>query len=108
MELETNPLAIARRIRRLIGGHDPQALESAARRLGVDEQALRISVDDVEPEPTIDVLKAVVREYGVDPTWLITGEHDASSHRLADAKQGRAEITNLVSPSTAPPSASTF
>ena len=25
----------------------------------------------------------VIREYGVDPTWLLTGEYQSSSHRVA-------------------------
>lgn len=73
--------AIAARIRGLIGGQD-SSLSDAARRLKVDEISLRMSVDTLAPYPTVDVIAAVVREYGVDPTWLLVGEYDASTHRV--------------------------
>ena len=77
--------AIAARIKGLIAGQDP-SLSDAARRLKVDEVSLRMSVDDLAPYPTIDVVAAVVREYGVDPTWLLTGEYDSSVHRMMAEK----------------------
>ena len=44
-----------------------------------------MSIDELAPYPTVDVIAAVVREYGVDPTWLLVGEYDATSHRhIAD------------------------
>jgi hypothetical protein len=72
---------IAARLRGLLSGQgEPQAL---AARLRVDETALRMSIDLVSPYPTLDVIAAVVREYAVDPNWLITGEYDSGSHRAA-------------------------
>jgi len=73
---------IAARLRCLIAGqhHD---LTEAARRLGVEELSLRISIDDISPFPTLDVLSAFVRHYGVDPSFVITGRYDASTHRRA-------------------------
>ena len=50
--------------------------------LGVEELALRMSIDEVSPHPTIDVMIAVVRHYGVDPNWLLTGEYDPALHRV--------------------------
>lgn len=32
---------------------------------------------------TVEVLTAVIREFGVDPTWLVTGAYDAGTHRAA-------------------------
>lgn len=76
--------AIAARIRGLLGGQD-SSLSDAAQRLKVDEVSLRMSVDTLAPYPTVDVIAAMVREYGVDPTWLLTGEYDATTHRaIAD------------------------
>jgi hypothetical protein len=49
--------------------------------LGVSEASLRISLDPTNPDPTFDVLAAVIRVYGVDPTWLVTGLYDPISHR---------------------------
>jgi hypothetical protein len=90
--------AIAARIRGLVGGQDA-SLSDASRRLKVDEVSLRISIDELAPYPTVDVIAAVVREYGVDPTWLLTGEYDAASHRhIADKHTGElpVAINNLI------------
>jgi hypothetical protein len=40
-----------------------------------------MSTDDLDPHPTYDVLLAVIREYGVDPSWLVTGSYDSGGHR---------------------------
>ena len=77
--------AIASRIRGLMGGEE-LSMSDAARRLRVDELSLRMSVDDLAPYPTVDVIAAVVREYGVDPTWLLTGEYDSATHRTMEDK----------------------
>jgi len=80
--------AIAARIRGLIGGQEVNAPD-AAKRLRVDEVSLRISIDELAPYPTVDVIAAVVREYGVDPTWLLVGEYDSNTHRnMADKHTG--------------------
>jgi hypothetical protein len=84
---------IAARLRGLLSGQgEPQAL---AARLRVDETALRMSIDLVSPYPTLDVIAAVVREYAVDPSWLITGEYDSGSHRAA-IEAGTAELPAIV------------
>jgi len=57
-----------------------------ASRLHVDEAELRMTVDSESPRPTMDVLLAVIREYGVDASWLLTGEYDLATHRrIAEA-----------------------
>lgn len=81
---------IAGRIRGLLAGQDA-GLPDAARRLGVDEVALRMSTDELAPYPTIDVIAAVIRLYGVDPSWLLTGHYDGATHRES------LEAENLVS-----------
>lgn len=73
--------AIAARIRGLLSGQGD--LSSLAVTLRVDEVALRISIDELSPYPTMGVIAAVVREYGVDPSWLLTGEYNAGAHREA-------------------------
>jgi hypothetical protein len=75
--------AIAQRLRGLIAGQDNGDLAKTAARLGVEEVSLRMSVDDLSPHPTVEVLAAVIREYGVDPHWLLTGDYDPSRHRTA-------------------------
>ena len=72
---------IAARIRDLIGRE--ASLKTAAKRLGVAESALRMSVADVAPFPGTDVVAAVVREYGVDPMWLLTGVYNPAAHRAS-------------------------
>jgi hypothetical protein len=69
---------IADRLRKLLPAED---LPAIAERLGVEELSLRMSVDELSPFPTIDVLAAVVQHYGVDPSYLLTGEYDAALHR---------------------------
>ena len=79
---------VAERLRRLLGGAENDAAETA-RRLGVDEVSLRMSVDELSPYPTLDVLAAVVRLYGIDPSFLLTGVYDLDTHRqVMDADPG--------------------
>lgn len=75
--------AVAARIRGIIGGQDHGLIEATARRLGVSEVSLRISIHEIQPHPTLEVIVAVVRHYGVDPSWLVSGVYDASTHRKA-------------------------
>lgn len=84
--------AIAARIRGLLGGQD-SSVSDASRRLKVDEVSLRMSIDELAPYPTVDVIAAVIRVYGVDPTWLLTGEYDATTHRnMVDKQTGELPI----------------
>lgn len=54
-----------------------------AKRLGIEEVSLRMSIDEDSPHPTVELLAAVIREYGVDPSWLITGDYNEATHRTA-------------------------
>lgn len=72
---------IAERLRGLLAGQDKGDLGATAKRLGVAELSLRMSVDEVSPHPTMEVLVAIIHEYGVDPTWLLTGVYDPDTHR---------------------------
>lgn len=86
--------AIAARLRGLIGGQEHGDLGAVAARLGVDEVSLRMSIDALAPYPTLDVLAAVVSAYGVDPTWLITGDYDPGTHRLSETTPDKA-VTSM-------------
>jgi transcriptional regulator with XRE-family HTH domain len=86
--------AIAARLRGLLGGQDNSDLEELAARLGVEEMSLRMSVDDLSPHPTVEVLAAVIRVYGVDPSWLLTGQYDAATHR--SVMEGEADPATAV------------
>ena len=51
--------------------------------LRVPGSELKAAIDPVAPFQSMNVLEAVVREYGVDPTWLITGDYDVRTHVLS-------------------------
>ena len=95
---------IATRLRALLRvGHEE--LGVTAHRLGVEELALRMSVDEVSPFPTLDVLVAVVAHYGIDPSYLLTGVYDTATHRQvadADPKVVAAAINDYVKREHAP------
>ena len=73
---------VAARLRRLVGAEraNPEILTRA---LGVSVSALLTSLEELAPRPAIEVIVAVVQRYGVDPTWLMTGEYDHARHRAA-------------------------
>ena len=72
---------IAARLRELIAAQDQGDLGALARRLGVEEVSLRMSLDELSPFPTVDVMIAFVAAYGVDAKWLLTGTYDPVIHR---------------------------
>lgn len=76
--------AIAQRLREILMGIEKEMdLGALAGKLGIDEVSLRMSVDTLSPHPTIEVLGAVIRDYAVDPSWLLTGQYDPETHRVA-------------------------
>jgi hypothetical protein len=93
-------IAIAARIRGLIAGQDGGDPARSAERLRVDEVGLRMTIDDLAPNPTIDVIVAVITAYGVDPAWLLTGDYDANTHRaiLEDDEGIKQTVARLMSP----------
>ena len=93
-------VAIAARIRGLISGQDDGDPTASARRLHVDEIGLRMSIDELAPNPTVDVIAAIVVAYGVDPTWLLTGRYDSATHRSILEEQESAEqaVARLMVP----------
>jgi hypothetical protein len=92
---------IAGRINGLISMSDRAQIESAAARLGVDQQTLRLAVHDKSPTATLRVINALIRVYGLDPTWVMTGQYDAATHRAAmegDAKKVEQLLSQILSP----------
>jgi hypothetical protein len=76
--------AVASRLRALIFAGTPDASSGAiAESLGVRESMVRASIDESSPHPWLEVVAAVVRRFGVDPTWILTGEYDHATHREA-------------------------
>ncbi|HKO13572.1 MAG TPA: hypothetical protein VJV22_16505 [Acidobacteriaceae bacterium] len=80
---------ISQRVRTLLRGMPGYSLENAASRLDVPVERL---APVLQPRPgqmidtatLIDVLAAVVHEYGVDSTWLLTGEYGPGTHRTLE------------------------
>ena len=72
---------IASRIRGLVRIARESDIVEVANRLGVDERSLRASVNSEYSRPTLDVIAALVRVYGLDPSWVLTGEYDPETHR---------------------------
>ena len=58
-------------------------LARAAARLRVQEADLGAILGARPSAPMLEVLAAVVREYGVDPSWVVTGVYDGHTHRRA-------------------------
>lgn len=93
MALDWN--GIAGRIRGLIHVRSPADIPAIASRLGVEEQSLRATVAGRAPLPTPAVISALVRVYGLDPSWVLTGEYDPATHRAA-LESERAALDALV------------
>jgi hypothetical protein len=87
--------AVSARIRALIIASGQPELAGAAQRLGVSETQLREAVSGRSRFGSLKVLAAVVRVYGLDPSWLIIGEYDGTTHR-ASLEGDRAEIDLLL------------
>jgi hypothetical protein len=95
----TDSASVAARLRSLIGWPVRASVADIALLLDVSEVELRRSIDETAPQPMLDVIIAAVRYYGVDPTWLMTGEYDLAQHRKVvadDDPLSTAEIANLI------------
>ena len=93
---------VAGRIKGLINLSDRAQLPSAAARLGVDEQTLRQAIEEESPSSTLKVISALIRVYGLDPTWVMTGAYDAATHRKA-LEGDAGTIDGVLSEILAPP-----
>ncbi len=100
---QVDPAAVAARVRQLLtreAGESMDSTHSSAQRLDVTEDALRLSTDVDHPRPTLEVLIAVVRVFGVDPMWLLTGVYDAATHR-AVLDERSADVERVLTSMTA-------
>lgn len=50
---------------------------------GAAERYLRQRLESGSAVETLAMLTSIVRMYGLDPTWVITGKYDPSTHRIA-------------------------
>ena len=79
---------VAARIRALF---DERPVSDLASRLRVDVDAISDAVDASMPVHSVDVLAAISFAFGVDPTWLLTGEYDSRTHQAAATSPEDAE-----------------
>ena len=79
--------AIRERLRAIVGRVPHRSLTDLASRLAVEPEQLRVLLDEsdrrIDVAFLIDVVAAFVREFAVDPQWLLTGRYDATQHRRA-------------------------
>ncbi len=85
---DSSAAAVASRLRVLFAKPDDVDWSVVAERLRVSELALRMSIDDLDPHPAVEVVAATVARYGVDPNWLLTGVYDAETHRRVLEEEG--------------------
>src|SRR5688500_15552866 len=71
---------LAARVAGLIHGQFGGDLHAAARALDVDPDEIYRIVEDHTAYPNIDLLARIVKRFGVDASWLITGEYDWRTH----------------------------
>lgn len=86
---------VASRILGLLSADDRRDLRALASRLNVPEDALRLSLDPESPRPALRVVVAIVRVFGVDPTWLLTGDYDSATHRRSFELDERTTIQEI-------------
>ena len=75
----TDRAGVAGRIREILR-NQKLSIEQAADRLRFDPADVRAAL---EGDLTLSIIIGVVRYFGVDPTWVLTGEYEQWSHRAA-------------------------
>jgi hypothetical protein len=75
--------AISDRIKAFIGMSDQAQLSTAAAKLGVEERHLRDAIQHQSRFSTLKVISAMVRVFGLDPSWVLFGKYDPATHRVA-------------------------
>lgn len=96
---------IATRVGAIVAGRYGGDTRRAAAELGIAEPDLRrlleLRIPPISDEALADLLTEVVRYFGVDPAWLVTGHYDMWCHALADQRNAdtralRAQIQRLL------------
>jgi hypothetical protein len=88
---------IAERVSALVAGRYRERINDAAVGLGIGERELSALLQGrasmMRAEPLVDALTRVVRHFGVDPSWLVTGRYDVRTHVVAEDQ--RADLVGL-------------
>jgi hypothetical protein len=87
--------AVSDRVRIVTGVPDRNDLRDAARQLSVSEAQLRDAVTGRFRLGWQKVLSAVVRQHGIDPSWILTGRYDGTTH-TASLEGDRVEVELLM------------
>jgi hypothetical protein len=100
----TTAAGLAARVRSLVG-RDLAAWDAAARDVEVVLGDLREIVEHETIYPKPDVLAAIVAYYGVEASWLLTGEYDPIAHRRVEEDEipAREVVDRLLREPGAPP-----
>lgn len=94
------------RINALLNVATADDISRTATRLGVRDQQLHETLNRQSRLSTLTVASAIVRMYGIDPSWLLTGTFDAATHRVGlrkDAREIEQVLRRLVSESARAP-----
>lgn len=83
-----------------------RSLADLASSLALEPDPLRVLIEEgdapIDAAFLIDVVAAVVREFAVDPQWLLTGRYDPTQHRHAlelgedQSAKGREALRDFV------------
>lgn len=96
--------AIRERVCAVVERLPHHSLTDLASHLGLEPDRLGVLLDKGD-EPIdvaflIDAIAAVVREFAIDPQWLLTGGYDPTEHRralsLVEGPRGREALRDFV------------
>lgn len=87
-------MTVSERIKRIVDQEEGGNVSAAARRLGCSSSGLQKIYAGETTHPRSDLLVSLVREYGVDPEWLLLGEEACSTDR--ESTLVRAEAVKLL------------
>lgn len=65
----------------------------------VTERDLRERLESGPATETLEMLTSIIRTYGLDPTWVVTGRYDPFTHRIAleeTVADTRVEVLRLL------------
>ena len=98
--------AIAARVRHVVARQRSRDLAATAQVLGVATEDFRRLIDEdshaIDAAFLVDVIAALTHHSGIDPRWLLSGDYDGSTHRMAlllgedQTENGRRALRSFV------------
>ncbi len=101
-ENEPQIAAIAHRLRDFLSRQPGFCVSGFAVAAGISDHELRAVLAPeralVNPALLIDVIAEVVRRFGIDANWILTGEYNPATHRALAEKEPltRSKVRGLV------------